>query len=575
MASNENLIDLMDSFDSSEPLLAGYSSANLSNVSKKLNSKDQQERSGVKVPAKIKALVKIVRKCVDNINVNLISKYPNAKPFNVENNITYNSLGATGKFEIISSGNSIHLSFNIKKLSKLPSLEVYSIITKAVVDALSKQNNKSNDDEFIKNILRDPGADSKKENQKETDVGIAKSIIAAYLKSYLPAVYTDDFKKFDNISEYVAGLIVKELSEKDLKSILSPFFDLETLEIDKLANSKVDAFLGRARRTRLYGKATELLEDPSKEAVSLAYEQQAQYLLGMDTSDPDYHHLAKKYEAIGTSGERCLTGPAVKEFCLYYVKNFLHASNIKNINVTFEPKGALGSYIDAGATQSININLKKLEKMGSFTELAMTLSHELTHAVDSTKNKTQGIYNENGGGLIGDIDNDISGSGAKGEVKALLVDLKSFCYHINPNERHARLGELSALIFMQEVGATDRKVKAEIYTSVQKYIKYQQKTINMIKELPQKISEFSRLRQEFLNSGKLESGSIADKMIQERIDYLISNKDGLSFDDEVKSQETARSINEGTFNLANELKQQEEMKRKQKEQELEEIERQL
>ena len=110
MASNENLIDLMDSFDSSEPLLAGYSSANLSNVSKKLNSKDQQERSGVKVPAKIKALVKIVRKCVDNINVNLISKYPNAKPFNVENNITYNSLGATGKFEIISSGNSIHLS---------------------------------------------------------------------------------------------------------------------------------------------------------------------------------------------------------------------------------------------------------------------------------------------------------------------------------------------------------------------------------------------------------------------------------------------------------------------------------
>ena len=111
----------------------------------------------------------------------------------------------------------------------------------------------------------------------------------------------------------------------------------------------------------------------------------------------------------------------------------------------------------------------------------MTLSHELTHAVDSSLNKAAGKVNmEDGTGLLNDISEDISGSGATGKVKDLLVELKSFCYHINENERSARIGELSALIFMQKVGSKDPKIQQEIATSVAKYKRYQQKTIDMI-----------------------------------------------------------------------------------------------
>ena len=81
---------------------------------------------------------------------------------------------------------------------------------------------------------------------------------------------------------------------------------------------------------------------------------------------------------------------------------------------------------------------------------------------------------EDGTGLLNDISEDISGSGAKGKAKELLVELKSYCYHINENERSARIGELSALIFMQKVGSKDPKIQQEIATSVKKYKKYQQ-----------------------------------------------------------------------------------------------------
>ena len=62
------------------------------------------------------------------------------------------------------------------------------------------------------------------------------------------------------------------------------------------------------------------------------------------------------------NGEKVLSGPAVEEFCRFYVHNFLHAHNVKDIEVTFNSRGALGSYIDYGTKQAININLQKLKK---------------------------------------------------------------------------------------------------------------------------------------------------------------------------------------------------------------------
>lgn len=559
MAQNENILDDINAFDESEPLTAGYSSANLANAAKALNSKDKGESAKAQsmVPNKVKNLVKIIKKTVERINANLMSKYPNMKPFSVENNVTYNAYGATGKVELIEAGKSQHLSFNIKKLTRLPGLEVTAIVTKAIVDAVAKENGKEHDNDFVADLLGTKQTEEDKKKAKaENDAEKAKKLVSGYLRNYLPALYSDDFERFGAISDFVASIIVNGMDEKEIADILAPFFNFDASDISKLATEEVDKFLGKAHQARvskLFAKAEDLLIDPEKEPVKVGYMQQAESLLGTDTSDPGYYDLAKKFETMN-NGEKCLTGPAVKEFCEYYVHNFLRANNVKDIEVTFEPKGALGSYYDhGGARQHININLKKLQKIGSFTELAMTLSHELTHAVDSSLNKAAGKVNmEDGTGLLNDISEDISGSGATGKAKDLLVELKSFCYHVNENERSARIGELSALIFMQKVGSKDPKIQQEIATSVAKYKRYQQKTIDMIESLPVKIGEFEDRRKYLISTGELTESSLANSMIKERIKYLEDNgltsgKDSVSVLNEQESIMAADMIERGDF----------------------------
>lgn len=548
MAQNEKLIDLMNEFDSSEPLIAGYSSANLVNVSKNLNSQNKKEVETAKanIPTKVKALVKLVKRIASNINATLKSKYPNLKPFSVENNATYNVYGATGKIELLQAGNAQHLSFNIKKLATLPGLEVITLITKSMVEAIAKQNEKTEDKEFISDLLNDSTLLQEDENkQQKQDPGIekAKEIIAAYLSKFLSNTYADEFKDFDVIARYIAAEMVAEMPEADMKKILSVFFDFESSGLDVVAETKIDQFLGRSSGARvacIRGKEEQFAEDPEKEVIARGYEEQANALLSTYASDPSNKDLAKKFHVIST-GERVLTGPAVQEFCVDYVHNLLHASNIVDIPVTFEPKGELGTFHD-GINPSININLQKLKKMGSYTELAMTISHEITHAIDAIKNRSQGLHNEKGGGLLNSISEKISGSGAKGEAKNLLVDLNNYCYRINPNERNGRFGELSALLFMQKVGVGDPTITQEMNVSIQKYIKYQTKTRTFIQNLPEKLQEFRNTFKRLVDSGELPKSIPAYNLIKERIDYLDQNSNGITFNQETESIEKANEI---------------------------------
>ncbi len=542
MASTEKLIDIMNNFDNSDPLVAGFSSANLANISKSLNSENKHEADAVKasVPNKVKSLVKIINKVVENVNANLKSKYPDMKPFRSNECVTYNAFGATGKIELIEAGNDNHLSFNIKKLSKLPALEVIALVTKSIVQVVAKDNQKEQDETFVQELLSEQTLSD--DDSANKNVNKAKQIIAEYLKNYLPTVYADDFKHFRAISEFVANQIVSEIGEQDIEKILSQFFDIAAFGIDDLATAKVDLFLGKshsARMSKILGTAADFAVDPEKEILSISYEQQAQALIGGDVSDPNYGKLAQKFEAT-QSGEKCLTGSAVKEFCEFYVHNFLSAHNVKDIDVTFDNKGALGTFYDNGNSHSININLQKLKKMGSFAELAMTLSHELTHAVDASRNKAEGKYNLDGSGLLNDISEDISGSGATGDAKALLVRLKRMCYHVNPNERHARMGELSALMFMQKMAGGNSALQEDMKKSVARYVKYQQKTIDMIQSLPSQLSEVQSEFERLVLDGSIKQNGRVYNMVQERILYLREQGLGKSVEEEVRSQEIAR-----------------------------------
>lgn len=551
MAEQEKLINIFSEYDNTEPLSAGFSADELESLSKAMHSgdTDKAKEAESKVPKRIKTFVRLLNKLTENINAKLASKgfsYKGLKPLSVNNSITYNSSDVTGKYEIIENGENKHISFNVKSLLKYSALELSTIVSKSLITLIAKQNGKDNDKDFVEELLNDKTSESDNEKKLKQGQNIAKAreIIADYLKKFLPTVYADDFVAFDNISNYVANLIISDFDESQVEQVLGAFFDLETLGIDELATKEIDAILGKTHSSRvkyLTNRADQLAEDPEKEIIALGYEQQAQALLGGDSSDPNYLDLSKKFEQMN-NGERCLSGSAVKEFCEYYVHNFLHSRNIKDIEVTFNPTGGLGTFHDEAETPSININLQKLRKIGSYTELAMTLSHELTHASDSAKNKIDGKMNRDGTGLLNSFDIDIEGVGATGDTRKLLVDIKSYCYHIDPNERHGRIGELSALLFMQKVGSKDANIQREIQESVARYVKYQQKTIDMIKSLPQKIGEFKNRLTALVDQGKISAGSYIYNMAMDNINYLEKNGLNSSVVEEIKSQEIARKI---------------------------------
>lgn len=542
MAENFKILDAMNEFDESEPISSTFNSNDLEMISKGLSStsEDEYQQALNQMPAKLKNLVKIVKRTVEKLNATLASKFPNMRPIELENAISFNASGLTGKFELFEVGNSQHISFNAKSLSKLPALEVSAIITKSVIDAHAKQNKQENNKNFYSAILLSTQNDNIPKTKEEKNVLKAKNIIAGYLKNYLPAVYADDFDKFVAISDYIAKQIIEEMGESDIEKILSKFFDLEQLNINEIADEKVDKFLGKthiARLGYLNRKATELALDPEKDILALGYLEQAQSLLGTNSAGNDYVDLSRKFETL-SSGEKCLTGKAIEEFCLGYVHNFLSAHNVADVKVTFENKGELGTFYDS--KHEVNINLEKLRKKSSYTELAMTLSHELTHAVDSARNKVAGE-----GGLANDISENYTTSSNDPEVRKFMQVLKRLSYHINPNERNARLGEISALLFMSEVGSNDPAIRQEISVSAKTYIRYQKNTKNMIESLPNKLIEYKGQFENFVSKGDIPRNSKLYDEILERLKYIEEFGLGVSAEEEIKSIEYAEKILKG------------------------------
>ena len=536
MSNKQDLINILNDFDESAQLSASYSEADLE-VSSKYAYDGDNLKAEMSMPSKIKNLVKIVSKIANSFSKTFGSS------FKINKFITYNASNLSGKIDIVGDKN-VSVSINVKKLTRLPALEAYAYIVKSMTKAFAMQNDLTEEQVIEKLEAEEETKKQNEENNKNKDILKAKKILAGYLKKFMQNAYADEFDKFDHISEFISSQIVNEMGEKDLNKILSAFFDFESSGIDVIAERKIDIFLGASYSARLSNvrkKASQIAEDPSKEITVLNYEEQANALLNNYAADPNYKDLAKKFAQINNGQERQLTGPAIKEFCEYYVHNFLHSNNIGNLAVTFENKGELGTYYD-GENPSININLTKLERVGSFTELAMTLSHELTHAAEAAQNMKEDKFNRYGGGLINIIDEDVSNSGAEGDALKLLEDLSVWTYYINPHERTARIGELSALLFMQKVGSKDPAIRQEMKTSINGFIKYQKTTKEKLDQLPSQIQAFISKRDALLSSGQITKGSLPYQMIQERITYLQQNGLGKGYEQEDQSIAKAEEI---------------------------------
>lgn len=442
--------------------------------------------------------ISLIKKYVSLIQKQANIKYSSAlgKKFSIEKNMVFyadpNMPNVFVKLRIMNNSKSdiLPLSLNIPldKLITMPSLEVYAILSAATNDVIQKslagKTGYVSDIDLAKADTKTQDLTEKKDTIISNDSKKhAEIILSKYLETFLPNYFGDEFKEFDDISKLVAAQIVGELSDEQIQEMMGMFFDFS--KFDNISIEKVASFTGKdlsdIRCSKLFSNAQELWMNPDKEPEALNATQQYQEL--MSTS------LKGEFKNIIQNGN-LNNGFNIEKFCINYADTFMASNGLKPIKLTFKNQGDLGEYLDGGGTnQCININLQKIS---SVTELVSTLSHELTHAVESSMNKSTGKETEQGFGLVDNISNDISG--ATDELKTFklnsrnmtayqfLQELNRICYHINPNERSARYGELSALKFMSAITG-NQKSEEQLSQTVESFKIYQQRTLDIINNL--------------------------------------------------------------------------------------------
>jgi len=495
-------------------------------------------------------------RCIKNF-VSLIQKEVNLKysdklgsKFSIDRNMVFyadpNMPMVYTKLRISQNGNNdiIPLSLNIPldKLITMPAMEIYSILSAASHDAIQQSligkqglvteidlNNEQEDSSEINKNIKDS---VKFEKNKEQ----AQELLSKYLEVFLSKACGEEFYEFDDISSLVAAQIIEGLDSEDLEKMLGLFFDFSQFDDEALSHvaSFTEKEVFQLRASKLYQKASDFWKDPDKVPEALNATQQYQALMSMSLKE-QFSKVAHKDLKKGAEFD-----VDVEDFCKSYANAFMDSNGLKPIPITFKNEGELGTYIDEGNAHSININLSKIY---SVTELVSTLSHELTHAVESSINKANGGQTPEGFGLADNISYDISGisDGLKNEPSCkqaldLLKRLNKYCYHINPNERSARFGELSAIKFMSAIADTDI-AKKELRETAESFNRYQTQTYNILTNLSDK-NFVSKLKAEVDEVLASNMSAHDKKFFSDRFDYIkeiISSSKNLNAAMEIQS----------------------------------------
>jgi hypothetical protein len=483
---------------------------------------DLEKMSTLKKLASLKVMLKKIEVDIEknfgNIDINFSDNFTISSSGNVD--IIVDDLNTEQTDHV--------LNLDLKELFAKPALEVYAKLKDKINSQVCKM--KGINQEVKSNDLTH-GNDSAEQLVNSTK-NRAIFILSAYLEEYLKKEYGSAFKNGDTyaIANLTAKEIVEEIEEtgklngkdislEDLDTYLGGFFDKELIE--QAASASVEEFLETfspdkisASRVSYFSAKAQLLEGESN-VEEKNFRQLANSLIA---SNANYKNAVQS--GFGQRSLKEMPIEQVKEMCEAYVSTFMKSQGLKPIPLSFNSTGSTGEF--HSGEYYINVNLNKVR---SQTDLYMTLSHEMTHAVDSVRNKLQGKS-----GLLNDISEDISGVNKNSAEGKVVKDLQRYCYLLNPNERNARKGELSALMFASEVNKKDGKspaMLAEIKSSVASYVRYQNKTINATKEVKQYLETF-----EIDSKGKLVKpegmSPRAEELIVERIKYLrglISNKE--------------------------------------------------
>ena len=480
MAENKiNLKELFNEYDNAGNVPSSGFSA------EQIRAENEKVKKTVEIiQAAFEEIKKEGREIFENFNVNFeITSVDNSSRFE-------NAINAMSFSEINNAENDtldVAVNFNYSKLSKLGSVEVYSIAYSTMHDALLKKKEKASNDNEV-----DFGKTGNKQNQK--DFSYEPSILT-YIKEFLENLFlgSNDFIDMDYTS--CAKHVSMNLKQRGFSG--EDFFDNP--------------------------KGKNLFAERFAKVSKLGYQQQATALVGVFTK--------KEFQAIQSGSDE-----EVKNFCRKFANNFLQNCNVPqdtySIEFTDNGSGDLGGYVDGGINgQKIVININEIRKYSNPAEILMTLAHELTHMVDSSRIKGDNKASRKGFGFS---EHNLVGTTHK-NAPDFVKRMEKIYYEANPHERSARRGELVALDFMMQM-QSDETMKKYISKSLRLFQSYQ----SNLKTLQSRVDELIMDYKNNNFSCDEKTREYIDRVMEDLI--KMKNEGLLDVSDDLKAIEDAEEI---------------------------------
>lgn len=416
----------------------------------------------------------------------------------------YNAAASAGKPDL-----QIPVNLDFAKIGKLPPHTAYFMIYSNMHKALlsKKEQMMSSTGKLINTENESEQDEQQNENQVESEKSLGDIVIDFLVKKLLKFLGLEN----ESGSEYRAAAkqMFESYKAETGREYTEDFFDFSQTR---------DAAIAELDMTN--NKAREAIENGQSQ-LAAGYMTQATSLAEAMTEN-DFKAFVNG------------SGAELQESCKKYAYAALSLAGIQNpsfVRVSFDNVGELGTYYPG--ENRVNINLDKIKEFNSPTEVAMTISHEITHAVDKVQT-----------GLINNMGEDISpAENDSTQVYNFVEELQDICYQVNPNERHARINELEAIKFMVEKYDGNANLKRSIKGSAKNYISYQEMTVRTLKEVanPSYIQELEN-KYSLLSSSRISPA--ATNLIKQRFNYFstLKRQNLLSTEPEEKSIVEANKV---------------------------------
>ena len=517
-----------------------------SNSFKDLDDDKYKEMVQVKklVPVRVayvKAIVKRIEKMFNGMGLGKRFRLTPTFSYNIKDNASFPlNIGSSVLGDGAGELHNFPVNLKAHDILYMPIESLKAVITASVSAHLlnhnirGKDNNKTVIDLFREyNGSVDAQNKAKREAEEYAKYTKARKVVKAYLETYFEKYFGEEiaskFTSLGPIADFVALEMLEGLDGKQIDDLLKGMFTEEFLQ--KAAEEAIDFVeLGEeaynSRMDKSWDFVSEKFKDgPTAAAAPLSSEKQAEALETNRVSDA-YNEL-KNNKSCFTSDGLLVESKQLKDFCKEYISQYMGANGLRSVRVTFNTVDKNGNALEIGTffdsdNPRINVNLSKKVTM---TELTMTLSHELAHAVDALKNKVQiaegkkikGVTMSRGLADYISDDMSVAESKLKHNPAALKVlgKLNDLCYKVSPNERQARSMELSAIRFMK-ARATDPETIKEIEASAKSFVAYQEKTEAAISSLRGGVLQ--GLVDEF-NSYGIKDPEVL-KLFEEKVKYL-------------------------------------------------------